>query len=90
MEGWCVTRRLREGEGQAMRLTALMADLIVELAKLKLRSALVRLRRVSLARLAEKLPTSLLDDARIAATEELARRGLHVITHRPRFRQKVA
>ena len=70
-----------------MRLTAPMADLMVELAKLKLRSALVRLRRAGLARVAEKLPTELLDDARIAATEELARRGLHVITHRTRSRK---
>ena len=63
------------------------ADLLVELAKLKLRSALVRLRRAGLVRLAEKLPTDLIDDARIAATEELARRGLHVITHRSRSRK---
>ena len=62
-------------------------DLLVELAKLKLRSALVRLRRTGLARFAEKLPTELLDDARIAATEELARRGYHLITHRSRPRK---
>ena len=67
-----------------------IAHIFVELAKLKLRSALIHLRRFGLSCVAEKLPTVLLDDARIAATEELARRGLHVITHRPRFRQKVA
>ena len=66
---------------------SLTADLLVELSKRKLRSALVHLRRAGLARVAEKLPTKLLDDARIAATEELARRGLHVITHRPRSRK---
>lgn len=65
----------------------MVADLLVELAKLKLRSALVHLRRAGLARLAVKLPTALLDDARIAMTEELARRGLHVITHRARSRK---
>jgi len=65
-------------------MRSVAADLLVELAKLKFRSALVHLRRTSLARIAEKLPTELLDDARIAATEELAQRGLHVITHRPR------
>ena len=64
-----------------------LADFLVELAKPKLRSAVVRLRRVSLARIAKKLPTDLLDDARIAATEELALRGLHVITHRSRSRK---
>ena len=63
------------------------ADLFVELAKLKFRAALIHLRRIGLARVAEKLPTVLLDDARIAATEELARRGLHVITHRSRPRK---
>ena len=64
-----------------------IAGIFVELAKLKLRSALVHLRRVGLSCAAEKLPTGLLDDARIAATEELARRGLHVITHRSRPRK---
>lgn len=61
--------------------------LLVELAKLKLRSALVQLLRTNLSRVAAKLPTELLDDARIAATEELAQRGLHVITHRTRPRK---
>jgi hypothetical protein len=64
-----------------------LAEFLVELAKPKVRSALGRLRRVGLARVAVKLPTELLDDARIAATEELARRGLHVITHRSRSRK---
>ena len=64
-----------------------LADFLVELAKPKLRSAVVHLRRVSLARIAKKLPTELLDDVRIAATEELALRGLHVITHRSRSRK---
>jgi hypothetical protein len=59
---------------------------MIELTKLKLRSALVRLRRTGLLRVAEKLPTELLDDLRVAATEELARRGLHVITQQPRGR----
>jgi len=63
------------------------ADLFVELSKLKLRAALVRLRRTGLALLAEKLPTKLLDDARIAATDELARRGYHLITRRSRPRK---
>ena len=67
--------------------TAPLADLFVAQAKLKLRSALVHLRRTGLSRVAEKLPTELLDDARIAATEELAQRGLHVITPRSRTRK---
>ena len=62
-------------------------ELAIELAKRKLRSTLVRLRRTVLERLAVKLPSSLLDDVRIAATEEMARRGLHVITHRSRSRK---
>jgi uncharacterized protein YfaA (DUF2138 family) len=66
-----------------------IAGIFVELAKLKLRSALVHLQRVGLSRLTEKLPTALLDDVRIAATDELALRGLHVITHRSRL-HKVA
>jgi hypothetical protein len=65
-------------------VTGPVTELLVELARLKLRSAAWRLRRLGLDRLVRKLPTDLLDDARIAATEELARRGLHVITHRPR------
>ena len=69
-----------------MRAT-LASDLIIELSKLKLRSALGRLRRNVLARAAAKLSTVLLDDARLAATEELARRGVHVITYRPRPRK---
>lgn len=64
------------------------ADFVVELARLKLRSVYQRVRRDGLARIAAKLPTELLDDARIAVTEEMARRGLHVITHRTR--RKVA
>ena len=68
-----------------------LADFAIALTKLKLRTALVRLRRVGLSRVAERLPTSLLDDVRIAATDELALRGLHVIAHRPlRSRNKVA
>jgi len=46
-----------------------------------------RLWRGGLARIAAALPTELLDDARLAATEELARRGYHVIMHRPRPRK---
>jgi len=61
--------------------------LFVELTKLKLKRALRRFRHDGLALLAEKLPTELLDDARIVVTEELALRGLHVITHRPRSRK---
>lgn len=68
-------------------MRSVSTDLLVELAKLKFRSALARLRRTSLARVAVKLPSELLDDVRIAATEELARRGLHVITHRSRSRK---
>lgn len=68
-------------------MRSMTASLLAELAKLKLRSALVQLRRVGLSRVAEKLPTELLDDARIAATEELARRGYHVITRRPKPRK---
>ena len=67
-----------------------LADFLVELAKPKLRSVGVRLRRVSLARIAKKLPTELLDDVRLAATDELARRGYHLIMPRPRSRKKVA
>jgi len=54
-----------------------LAGLIADLAKLKIGA-------VVLARVAVKLPTDLLDDARIAATDELALRGYHVITHRSR------
>ena len=63
-------------------MRSITADLLVELATLKLRAAVMQLRRISLAHIAARLPTSLLDDARMATTEELARRGLHVITHR--------
>ena len=70
-----------------MRIVEPLTGLFVELAKLKLRAAGVKLRRDVFARVAEKLPTDLLDDARIAATEELAHRGLHVITHRSRPRK---
>jgi hypothetical protein len=42
----------------------------------------LRLRREGLARLAAKLPTGLLNEMRMAATAELARRGLYVITTR--------
>ena len=69
---------------------ATLADLLVDLAKPKLRSAVVHLRRISLARIAKKMPTELLDDARIAATDELARRGYHLIMPRSRPRKKVA
>ena len=62
------------------------ADLVAEFAKAKIRAAAVQIRRALLAR--AKLPTDLLDDARLAATEELARRGFHVITH-PRARKTI-
>jgi len=62
-------------------------DVLVDLSKLRLRAALVHLRRIGLVRVAATLPTALLDDGRIAATEELARRGFHVITYRPRSRK---
>ena len=89
MEGRGVAGRLREGENAAM--TPVDADhLLLELAKQKLRSVAVRLRRLGLARVAVKMSTQLLDDVRIAATEELAKRGLHVITHRACSRRKVA
>lgn len=65
-----------------------VVELFAELAKLKAEAAYVGLRRAVLARLAQKLSTGLLDDARIAFTEELSRRGVHVITHRQR--RKVA
>jgi hypothetical protein len=65
-----------------------LAGLIAELTKLKIEAAYLRLRRSVLARIAAELQTDLLDDARIAATDELARRGYHVITRRPR--RKVA
>ena len=68
-----------------------LANFAIALTKLKLRTALVRLRRGSLAGVAQRLPTSLLDDVRIAASDELAHRGLHVIAQRPpRSRKKVA
>ena len=67
-----------------------LADFLVELAKPKLRSARVRFRRAGLAHIAKKMPTELLDDTRIAATDELARRGYHLIMPRPRSRKKVA
>ena len=66
---------------------ALLTDLAIELAKLKLEAIYLRVRRAGLARFVSRLSTDLLDDARLAATEELARRGLHVITHRPRSRK---
>lgn len=54
-----------------------------------LRATLVGLRRAALARLAAKLPTRLLDDARIAMTDELARRGYHLIPRsRPQARKQ--
>jgi hypothetical protein len=56
---------------------------------MKFRSALIRIQREALARLAAKLPTRLLDDARIAMTDELARRGYHLIPRsRPQARKK--
>ncbi|HSX22543.1 MAG TPA: hypothetical protein VLE97_07205 [Gaiellaceae bacterium] len=63
-----------------------IVDLFVELAKLKVGAAYTRLQRAVLASLAEKIPTVLLDDVRIATTDELARRGVHVITRRPNKR----
>jgi len=65
-----------------------IAGLIADLAKLKIESAYVRLRRDLFMKIAAKLPTDLLDDARIATTDELARRGYHVITNRSK--RKVA
>lgn len=62
----------------------LLTDLLVELAKIKLDATYLRMRRAGLARIASKLAPTLLDDIRLAATEELARRGLHVITFRTR------
>ena len=67
-------------------MRSVAVDLAVELAKLRLRTALLAVRRAALARFVERLPTELLDDVRLAATDELARRGLHVITHRFRSR----
>lgn len=64
--------------------TGSITRLVAELARIKIEAAYIRARRSVLARIAADLPTDLLDDARIAATEELARRGYHVITHRPR------
>ena len=61
-------------------------EVVAEVAKRIVRSALLQVRRAVLARAASKLPADLLDDARLAATEELAHRGIHVITHRPRPR----
>ena len=65
-------------------------DLVVELVKVKLDAVYVRARRAGLAKLASKLATNLLDDVRLAATEELARRGVHVITYRPARSRRVA
>lgn len=65
----------------------LKVDLLVELAKIKLEAVYLRARRAALARIAGKLATDLLDDIRLAVTDELARRGYHVITHRPRPRK---
>ena len=64
-------------------------DLVVELLKVKLDTVYMRARRVGLAKLASKLATDLLDDVRLAATEELARRGVHVITYRSRSGKRV-
>lgn len=61
--------------------------LVIELLKIKLDAVYVRARRAGLTRLAGTLATDLLDDMRLAATEELARRGVHVITYRPRPRK---
>jgi hypothetical protein len=63
--------------------SSLATDLVIELAKVKLDAVYVRARRAGLAKLASKIATDLLDDVRLAATEELARRGVHVITYRP-------
>jgi len=71
------------------RLPESMTGLLIEMTKIKLDAVYLRLRRAGLDRLAASLPTDLLDDVRLAATEELGRRGLHVITHRYR-RRKVA
>ena len=65
-------------------------DVVVELLKVKLDTVYRHVRRVGLAKLASKLATDLLDDVRLAATEELARRGVHVITYRPTRSRRVA
>ena len=65
-------------------------DLVVELLKVKLDAVYVRARRVGMAKLARKLATDLLDDVRLAATEELEQRGVHVITYRPARSRRVA
>ena len=64
-----------------------LAGLCVELTKIKLEAVYLRARRAGLARIASTLASTILDDVRLAATEELARRGLHVITHRSRPRK---
>lgn len=70
--------------------SSLATDLVIELVKLKLDAVYVRARRAGLTKLASKLATDLLDDVRLAATEELARRGVRVITYRPPRSRRVA
>ena len=70
--------------------SSLATDLVVELVKVKLDAVYVRARRAGLEKLASKLATNLLDDVRLAATEELARRGVHLITSRPSRSRRVA
>jgi hypothetical protein len=62
--------------------TSLAIELLI-----KLDAVYVRARQAGLTKLASKLATDLLDDVRLAATEELARRGVHVITYQPRSRK---
>jgi 2-iminoacetate synthase ThiH len=66
-----------------------MRGLLTELVKLRFEEAYQRLWRVGLVAIVEKMSTELLDEVRIAMTEELARRGIHVITHRS-WKMKVA
>jgi hypothetical protein len=66
-----------------------LTDLIVELAKVQLEVVYLRARRAVLTRIAQRTSMTLLDDIRLAATEELAHRGLHVITYQPRSKRIV-
>jgi hypothetical protein len=71
------------------RETASLPALLTALVRFKIEIAYLHVRRRALARIAEKLSTDLLEDVRVAVTEELAHRGLFVIAPRPRS-QKVA
>ena len=65
----------------------LPTDLLVALAKAQIGAVCRRVRRATFAKVASRLSLDVLDDARLAATEEMARRGVHVMTHRPRLRK---